>query len=205
MEAGRPSPSKSRQGGVLPLPSVAQLSDISGSATRIAEIIGVIDGIAFQTNILALNAAVEAARAGQQGRGFVAGEVRSLASRSADAAREIKTLIGQRAERVESGGRLVEGAGKTMEEIVLSVRQVAQMVAEISAATYEHSLGISQVNVAVSQLDQTTQQNAALVEESAMAAESLKSQALRLAEALGRYRLSSVRAVHRTTDPRVQH
>jgi methyl-accepting chemotaxis protein len=186
---------------------VATMSDISGSATRISEIIGVIDGIAFQTNILALNAAVEAARAGQQGRGFavVAGEVRSLASRSADAAREIKTLIGQSAERVESGGRLVERAGKTMEEIVLSVRQVAQIVAEISAATYEQSLGISQVNVAVSQLDQTTQQNAALVEESAMAAESLKSQALRLTEALGRYRLSSAQAVHRTAGPLGQY
>ncbi|MBC7729722.1 MAG: hypothetical protein H7242_19355, partial [Microbacteriaceae bacterium] len=148
----------------------------------IADIIGTIDGIAFQTNILALNAAVEAARAGEQGRGFavVASEVRSLAQRSAQAAREIKTLIGASVDKVDAGTRLVKDAGSTMGDIVASVQRVADIIREISSATQQQSQGIGQVNGAVSTLDQMTQQNAALVEESAAAAESLKDQAGRL-------------------------
>jgi len=142
----------------------------------------VIDGIAFQTNILALNAAVEAARAGEQGRGFavVASEVRSLAQRSAEAAKEIKTLIGHSLENVDAGARLVGDAGSTMQEIVSSVQRVADIIGEVTASSGEQSQGLTRVNQAVSQLDQMTQQNAALVEESAAAAESLKDQSLRL-------------------------
>jgi methyl-accepting chemotaxis protein len=151
----------------------------------------VIDGIAFQTNILALNAAVEAARAGEQGRGFavVAGEVRNLAQRSAQAAKEIKGLIGASVEKVESGSKLVADAGLTMQEIVGSVQRVTDIIGEITAASSEQSDGIGQVNQAVTQLDQMTQQNAALVEESAAAAESLKEQAVRLAQVVGTFRL----------------
>ncbi|WP_343630466.1 methyl-accepting chemotaxis protein [Roseateles sp.] len=180
-----------QRGGAVMGQVVSTMGEISDSSRRIADIIGTIDGIAFQTNILALNAAVEAARAGEQGRGFavVAGEVRSLAQRSAEAAKEIKTLIGASVERVESGSRLVEDAGGAMTEIVASVQRVADIIGEISAAAREQSDGINQVNAAVGQLDQMTQQNAALVEESAAAAESLKEQSQRLATAISVFRL----------------
>ena len=162
---------------------VSTMQDIHHSSQKIADIIGVIDGIAFQTNILALNAAVEAARAGEQGRGFavVATEVRSLAQRSAEAAKEIKTLISASVEKVETGTRLVADAGTTMNDIVRSVQSVTDMIGEITAASSEQSSGISQVNQAVGNLDQMTQQNAALVEESAAAAQSLREQAEHLA------------------------
>jgi aerotaxis receptor len=150
----------------------------------------VIDSIAFQTNILALNAAVEAARAGEQGRGFavVAAEVRSLARRSADAAKEIKNLIGASVDKVESGARLVDNAGQTMDDIVGQVKRVSDLIAEISAAAVEQSAGLTQVGQAVSHLDEITQQNAALVEQSAAASESLKVQATRLVEAVSVFR-----------------
>jgi aerotaxis receptor len=165
---------------------VGTMQDITEASRKIADIIGTIDGIAFQTNILALNAAVEAARAGEQGRGFavVAGEVRALAQRSAEAARQIKGLISDSVEKVESGAREVDEAGRAMGEIVAQVRRVNDLIAEISNATTEQAGGIGQVNVAVSQLDQMTQQNAALVEQSAAAASSLQGQAERLAEAV---------------------
>ncbi|KAG8154636.1 methyl-accepting chemotaxis protein [Burkholderia catarinensis] len=169
---------------------VTTMNDITASSRKIADIIGVIDGIAFQTNILALNAAVEAARAGEQGRGFavVAGEVRALAQRSANAAKEIKTLIGASVERVESGSRIVNGAGKTMEDIVTQVKRVSDLIAEISSATAEQSTGVSQVDQAVVHLDNITQQNAALVEQSTAASESLKQQATRLVDAVNVFR-----------------
>ncbi|MET0334634.1 MAG: methyl-accepting chemotaxis protein [Rhizobacter sp.] len=169
---------------------VTTMNDITQSSRKIADIIGVIDGIAFQTNILALNAAVEAARAGEQGRGFavVAGEVRSLAQRSADAAREIKSLIGASVEKVESGARIVDDAGRTMDDIVTQVQRVSDLIGEINASTQEQTQGIGQVGDAVGHLDQITQQNAALVEESAAASESLRQQAERLAEAVGVFR-----------------
>lgn len=158
---------------------VNTMQGINDSSRKIADIIGVIDSIAFQTNILALNAAVEAARAGEQGRGFavVASEVRSLAGRSAEAAREIKVLIGASVERVEQGSALVDRAGATMGEVVSAIRRVTDIVAEISAASREQSLGMAQVGEAVTQMDQVTQQNAALVEEMAAAASSLQGQA----------------------------
>ena len=181
-----------QRGGDVVSRVVTTMQDISSSSSRIADIIGVIDGIAFQTNILALNAAVEAARAGEQGRGFavVASEVRSLAGRSADAAKEIKTLISASVERVESGSRLVADAGETMTEIVQSVNQVTGIMQEIAAASSEQSGSISEVSTAISHLDSLTQQNAALVEESAAAAEALKQQAERLAAAVGAFRLA---------------
>jgi len=168
------------------------MDEINASSKKISDIIGVIDGIAFQTNILALNAAVEAARAGEQGRGFavVAGEVRNLAQRSAEAAKEIKSLIGASVERVDSGSRLVADAGATMQEIVKSVQRVTDIIGEITAASTEQSDGIGQVNTAVVQLDQMTQQNASLVEESAAAAESLKEQASKLSRVVSVFRLT---------------
>ena len=178
------------RGGQVVAQVVSTMDEINTSSKKIADIIGTIDGIAFQTNILALNAAVEAARAGEQGRGFavVASEVRSLAQRSAEAAREIKTLIGASVERVESGSRLVQDAGNTMGEIVASVQRVTDIIGEISAAAGEQSAGIGQINMSVTQLDQMTQQNAALVEESAAAAESLKEQSHQLAQAVNSFR-----------------
>jgi methyl-accepting chemotaxis protein len=181
------------RGGSVVAQVVSTMDEIHGSSRKIAEIIGTIDGIAFQTNILALNAAVEAARAGEQGRGFavVAGEVRQLAQRSAEAAREIKALIGASVERVEGGARLVQDAGSTMGEIVASVQRVTQVMGEITQATVEQSAGLGTVNQSVAELDRMTQQNAALVEQSAAAAESLKEQAARLAALVATFRLNA--------------
>jgi methyl-accepting chemotaxis protein len=180
------------QGGDVVGKVVATMQGINDSSRKIGDIISVIDGIAFQTNILALNAAVEAARAGEQGRGFavVASEVRSLAQRSAEAAKEIKTLIGRSVEQVEQGTTLVDQAGKTMDEIVGSIQRVSDIVAEITSASAEQSSGVQQVGQAVNQMDQATQQNAALVEESAAAAESLKGQAQQLVQAVAVFKLS---------------
>ena len=165
------------------------MQEIQTSSRRIADIIGTIDGIAFQTNILALNAAVEAARAGEQGRGFavVASEVRLLAQRSAEAAREIKGLIGTSVDRVEAGSRLVQDAGSTMGEIVASVKRVSDMIGEISAMSAEQRSGIAHVSTTVGELDQMTQRNAALVEHSASSAEDLRGQADLLSQAVARF------------------
>ena len=181
------------QGGEVVAQVVSPMEEISAASRKITDIISVIDGIAFQTNILALNAAVEAARAGEQGRVFavVASEVRSLAQRSADAAREIKTLIGASVEKVENGTQLVSEAGRSMEGIVAQVQRVSDLIGEISSATSEQTTGISQVGEAVTQLDQVTQQNAALVEQSAAAADSLRHQAAKLAEVVSVFRLAS--------------
>jgi methyl-accepting chemotaxis protein len=172
---------------------IATMKGINDSSKKIVDIIGVIDGIAFQTNILALNAAVEAARAGEQGRGFavVASEVRSLAQRSAAAAKEIKGPISSSVERVEQGSALVDHAGATMGEVVSSIRRVTDIVAEISAASSEQSTGVAQIGEAVAQMDQSTQQNSALVEESAAAAESLKTQADRLVDTVAVFKLAA--------------
>ena len=183
-------------GGDVVREVVGTMTQISASSKRISDIIGTIDGIAFQTNILALNAAVEAARAGEQGRGFavVATEVRTLAQRSAQAAKEIKTLIADSTEKVEAGGRQVEQAGAAIDDIVNQVRRVTDLVGEISSASVEQSSGISQVNQAVSQMDQVTQQNAALVEESAAAAGSLSAQAQKLAEVMSVFKIDGAAA-----------
>ena len=183
------------KGGEVVSQVVETMKGINDSSRKIADIIGVIDGIAFQTNILALNAAVEAARAGEQGRGFavVASEVRSLAGRSAEAAKDIKSLIGASVERVEEGSALVAQAGATMTEVVDSIKRVTDIMGEISAASVEQSAGVSQVAEAVSQMDQVTQQNAALVEESAAAAESLKTQAQALVQTVAVFTLTSAR------------
>ena len=193
--------SVAQRGGEAVSQVVATMDEISQSSRKINEIIGTIDGIAFQTNILALNAAVEAARAGEQGRGFavVAGEVRALAQRSAEAAKEIKSLISASVERVDSGTQQVQAAGSTMTEIVASVQRVTDIIGEISAAAREQSEGIGVVNGSVVQLDQMTQQNAALVEESAAAAESLREQSARMAEAISVFKLGG--AVHRPAAP----
>jgi methyl-accepting chemotaxis protein len=181
------------KGGEVVGEVVETMRGINDSSRRIVDIISVIDGIAFQTNILALNAAVEAARAGDQGRGFavVAGEVRTLAQRSATAAREIKALIGTSVERVEAGSALVDRAGATMSEVVTAIERVTQIMGEISSANTEQSTGMAQIGEAVSQMDRTTQQNAALVEEGAAAAEQLKNQARQLVEAVAVFKVAA--------------
>ena len=185
--------SVAEKGGNVVSQVVSTMGSIKESSSRIVDIIGVIDGIAFQTNILALNAAVEAARAGEQGRGFavVASEVRNLAQRSAGAAREIKELISDSVDKVDAGSRLVDEAGHTMELVVTSIRQVADIMGEITAATQEQSNGIEEVNQAITQMDEMTQQNAALVEEAAAAAESMQEQAEILARAVSIFKLAS--------------
>jgi methyl-accepting chemotaxis protein len=168
------------------------MEEVAASSRRIADIIGTIDGIAFQTNILALNAAVEAARAGEQGRGFavVAGEVRNLAQRCTQAAREIKSLIGASTETVDAGVRFVGEAGSTMRQVVEEVQNVARLMTQISAASAEQTQGIGQVNDAVTDLDRATQENSALVEENAAATDSLRQQAAKLVEIAGRFQLA---------------
>jgi methyl-accepting chemotaxis protein len=181
-----------RRGGEVVGQVVSTMGEINQSSQKIHDIIGVIDGIAFQTNILALNAAVEAARAGEAGRGFavVAGEVRSLAGRSAEAAREIKALIGNSVEKVNTGAALVHDAGGTIAEIVDNAQKVSSFIADITTASAEQSQGIGEVNSAVGQLDQMTQQNAALVEQAAAAAASLRDQAQRLSQVVAVFKLA---------------
>ena len=185
------------RGGQVVGQVVSTMDEINHSSKKIADIIGVIDGIAFQTNILALNAAVEAARAGEQGRGFavVAGEVRNLAQRSAEAAKEIKGLIGTSVDKVEAGTRLVGEAGSTIGEVVANAQRVSDIIGEITAATSEQSGGVGQINTAINHLDQMTQQNAALVEQSSAAADSLREQARQLAQAVRTFKLLPGQAV----------
>ncbi len=189
------------KGGEVVAEVVDTMKGINDSSRKIADIIGVIDGIAFQTNILALNAAVEAARAGEQGRGFavVAGEVRSLAGRSAEAAKQIKSLIDTSVTRVEQGSKLVDHAGATMHEVVTAIRRVNDIIGEISAASSDQSNGVRQVSEAVNNMDRTTQQNAALVEEMAAAATSLKNQAEELVESVAVFKMGAAEASNRTT------
>ncbi|HCY63623.1 MAG TPA: methyl-accepting chemotaxis protein [Oxalobacteraceae bacterium] len=184
------------QGGAVVSQVVETMGSINASSKKIVDIISVIDGIAFQTNILALNAAVEAARAGEQGRGFavVAAEVRSLAQRSAAAAKEIKELIGDSVERVEAGSKLVDQAGTTMQDIVASIKRVTDIIGEITAASNEQTTGIEQISMAITQMDGVTQQNAALVEQSAAAAQSMQSQASKLAQLVGVFKINSAAA-----------
>jgi methyl-accepting chemotaxis protein len=191
------------KGGEVVGQVVQTMFSINESSKKIADIISVIDGIAFQTNILALNAAVEAARAGEQGRGFavVASEVRTLAQRSAAAAKEIKSLITDSVAKVEDGSKLVDQAGQTMEEIVTAVKRVTDIMAEIAAASQEQSSGIEQVNQAIVQMDQVTQQNAALVEEAAAAADSLREQAQSLTQAVSVFKLSGAEAAEASVRP----
>jgi methyl-accepting chemotaxis protein len=179
------------RGGAVVSDVVQTMASIDQSSKKIVDIIGVIDGIAFQTNILALNAAVEAARAGEQGRGFavVASEVRNLAQRSASAAKEIKTLIDDSVGKVAAGTRLVGQAGSTMDEVVASIRRVTDIMAEISSASSEQTAGIEQINNSISQMDQVTQQNAALVEQAAAAADAMQDQAAKLADAVSIFKL----------------
>jgi methyl-accepting chemotaxis protein len=181
------------RGGEVVARVVDTMEAIKSSSSKIVDIIGVIDGIAFQTNILALNAAVEAARAGEQGRGFavVAGEVRTLAQRSAQAAKEIKELIGDSVEKVGDGAKLVQDAGATMEEIVASVNRVSAMIGAISSATQEQGAGIEHINQAIAQMDQVTQQNASLVEEAAAASEAMQEQAAKLAQTVSVFRVAA--------------
>jgi methyl-accepting chemotaxis protein len=195
-ELARDASSVAAQGGAEVAQVIDTMKDISSSSRKIADIIGVIDGIAFQTNILALNAAVEAARAGEQGRGFavVASEVRNLASRSAAAAKEIKDLICESVDKVEQGAALVDKAGATMGAVVTAIGQVRDIMADISAASVEQSTGVSQVGSALTQLDENTQQNAALVEEMAAAASALNSQAHELVQAVAVFQLDQGRA-----------
>jgi methyl-accepting chemotaxis protein len=192
---------QAEQGGQVVSKAVAAMNEINASSRKIADIISVIDEIAFQTNLLALNAAVEAARAGEQGRGFavVAAEVRNLAQRSAGAAKEIKDLIQDSVEKVKTGSGLVDESGKTLTEIVDSVKKVTDIVAEIAAASQEQSVGIEQVNKAITQMDEVTQQNAALVEEAAAASRSMEEQARRLVETMGFFRVGA--AVARSATP----
>jgi methyl-accepting chemotaxis protein len=180
------------RGGEVVSQVVVTMGSINESSKKIVDIISVIDGIAFQTNILALNAAVEAARAGEQGRGFavVAAEVRSLAQRSAGAAKEIKALIGDSVDKVDAGSRLVADAGATMEEVVASVRKVTGIMSEILAASSEQSSGIDQVGQAITEMDHATQQNAALVEEAAAAAQSMEEMASKLSQSVSVFRLA---------------
>ena len=195
-----------RKGGSVVGQVVTTMNGISESSRKISDIIGVIDGIAFQTNILALNAAVEAARAGEQGRGFavVAAEVRNLAQRSAAAAKEIKALINESVDKVDTGAKLVDAAGNTMQEIVSSVKKVSDLIAEIAAASEEQDAGIQQVNTAVTQMDQVVQQNASLVEEAAAATESMKSQAASLLQMVSRFHLGDTQSVSMAAQPQAQ-
>jgi methyl-accepting chemotaxis protein len=194
------------KGGAVVGQVVETMGSIKDSSRKIVDIIGVIDGIAFQTNILALNAAVEAARAGEQGRGFavVAAEVRNLAQRSASAAKEIKSLIGDSVDKVDQGSKLVDEAGKTMDEIVTSVQHVADIMSEITAASQEQSSGIEQVNLAITQMDEMTQQNAALVEQAAAAAESMEEQSVSLAQAVSVFKLNTGNAINASARPVVR-
>ena len=187
-----------RKGGAVVEKVVQTMGSIEASSRKVADITGVIEGIAFQTNILALNAAVEAARAGEQGRGFavVATEVRSLAQRSSEAAKEIKALIGNSAEQVKAGTHLAHEAGTTMQAVVESVLRVSTMIEEISQASREQTDGIEQINQAVSQMDQGTQQNAALVEQAAAAAASLQQQAQELTQVVATFQLGSSQGAH---------
>ena len=194
------------EGGKVVGEVVGTMASINASSRKIVDIIAVIDGIAFQTNILALNAAVEAARAGEQGRGFavVATEVRNLAQRSAAAAKDIKVLIGDSVEKVEAGSKLVDQAGRTMDDIVASITRVTDIMSEITAASNEQSAGIEQVNQAIAQMDQVTQQNAALVEEAAAAAESMQEQAASLSEVVSVFKLDAASVAARAPRPAPQ-